>query len=79
MKKLLPLMLIGLAACTMQPQLTLEEKLAGKSPDEKREILLKECKEEAAWKTPGRYGHNSSSHIKRMQAICEAMHNVTAK
>lgn len=43
---LLP-MIIGLSACVDQPTPTLEEKLAGKTPQERQEILRLACLNEA--------------------------------
>jgi hypothetical protein len=48
MKKYLPLIIsIALAACDTSPRPTLEERLAGKSPEERREILRVACLNEA--------------------------------
>jgi hypothetical protein len=40
-------LVIGLSACADQPAKTLDEKLAGKTPAEKQEILRLECLNEA--------------------------------
>jgi hypothetical protein len=58
------------AACVHQP--TLEEKVAGMTPAQKKEFLLKECKKEAVQYrrfTTFKY----KEHVKRMKEICEKM------
>lgn len=48
MRAYLPLIMsLALAACGSPPSPTLEEKLAGKSPEERREILRVACLDEA--------------------------------
>lgn len=64
------MLLLG-SACASQP--TLEEKLAGKTPDQQKEILLQECKEEAPGGrvTPA---NAYKSHVERMSELCTKMY-----
>ena len=64
--------LLGLtSACVQQP--TLEEKLAGKTPAQRKEILLQECKEEAP---RGRKTNviPHKKHVENMAELCGKMH-----
>lgn len=74
-----------LTACASQPEKTLEEKLAGKSPEERQEILRLEClntAEHAA--NPPRKNHNGhrghrhtdSADTKRLKDICREMNEL---
>lgn len=58
-------------ACVQQP--TLEEKLAGKTPEQRKELLLQECKEEAP---RGRRTNvlPYKKHVNNMTEICNKMH-----
>ncbi len=71
-----------LAACTAQPEQTLSEKLEGKTPEERQEILRLACLNEAehTGNKPRRAttGHRSHRHgdsvqTKRMKDICREM------
>lgn len=70
----LPIALLAaalLSACTTYSD-TLEQKLAGKSPQEKRVILAQECRQEIE---AGLKPDNESNvrHFERMRKICEEM------
>ncbi len=70
----LPIALLAaafLSACTTYSD-TLEQKLAGKNPDEKRIILAQECRQEIE---AGLKPDNESNvrHFDRMRKICEEM------
>jgi curli biogenesis system outer membrane secretion channel CsgG len=60
-----------LSACTTYSD-TLEQKLAGKSPEQKRTILAQECRQEIE---AGLNPDNESNvrHFERMRKICEEM------
>jgi outer membrane biogenesis lipoprotein LolB len=60
-----------LSACTTYSD-TLEQKLAGKSPEQKRTILAQECRREIE---SGLKPDNESNvrHFERMRKICEEM------
>lgn len=60
-----------LSACTTYSD-TLEQKLAGKSPEQKRTILAQECRQEIE---SGLKPDNESNvrHFERMGKICEEM------
>ncbi len=75
MRSLSAVILMGLAlnACTTTNYSdTLEQKLAGKKPQEKKVILAQECSNEIA---EGLKLNNSANivHSKRMAEICEEM------
>lgn len=60
-----------LSACTTYSD-TLEQKLAGKTPEEKRVILAQECRQEI---NAGLKPENPANvrHFERMRKICEEM------
>lgn len=60
-----------ISACVHQP--TLEEKLAGKTPSQRKEILLQECKGEAP---RGRRTNilPYKKHVESMNKLCSKMH-----
>ena len=65
------MLVILTSACVHQP--TLEEKLAGKTPAQRKEILLQECKEE----TPRGRTTNIlpyKKHVESMDKLCSKMH-----
>ena len=57
--------------CVQQP--TIEEKLAGKTPEQRKELLLQECKEEAS---RGRRTNvlPYKKHVQHMDELCNKMH-----
>lgn len=61
-----------LTACAPIYSDTLEQKLAGKSPDQQRAMLAQECSQEikAGLKTQG---EANVQHFERMRKICEEM------
>lgn len=60
-----------LSACTTYSD-TLDAKLAGKSPEQKRIILAQECRQEIeAGVKPG--NESNVRHFERMRKICEEM------
>lgn len=63
------LSLLVLSACAAQP--TLQEKLAGKSPAERKAVLLDACLSEAHYKTSR--PHNSKAHKRHLKVLCEEM------
>jgi hypothetical protein len=65
------LLIMGLTACTAP---TLEERLAGKTGEDRETELHNACIQRANYPTPG--GHDASyvGHEGRMWAICDAMH-----
>jgi hypothetical protein len=89
MKFLLPLTfsaaLILLSACAAQtPPPTLQEKLAGKSPEERQEVLRLSCLNEADWqknqamrnksgKVRSAYAHRYYPEVSQMKALCREM------
>lgn len=81
MKKLLLVsMFVGLAACTSTPQQTLQEKLQGKSPAERKEILRLACLNEAEQtvqpnRRSGRYRyvHIYTKQESETKALCRQM------
>lgn len=68
---LIALFAFSLTSCKAS---TLEERLAGKTGDERETELHNACVQRANYPTPG--GHDSSyvGHESRMWAICDAMH-----
>ncbi len=71
MKNLLfALAALSLAACTPSPEPSLQEKLAGKSPEERRAILARECYREV--NRSGRTGHPADGvHTYTLLRICD--------
>ncbi len=74
MRNLSAVILVGLAlsACTTNYSDTLEHKLAGKSPQEKKVILAQECSQEIQAGLRPKDEANVR-HFERMQKICEEM------
>lgn len=80
---MLMLLMTGLlAACAAQPEQTLSEKLDGKTPEEKQEVLRLACLNEAehTGNKPRRattghrsHRHGDSAQTKRMKDICREM------
>ena len=75
---------LALGACTSQPPPTLDEKLAGKTPGEKREVLRVACLNEAEHlgnetkeiRTPhGVKLDQSTPQTRRLKEICRAMYD----
>lgn len=68
------MLIISLSACIKAP--TLDERLAGKTGDERKKEAYYACIQRAHSKIPG--GHSSSyiGHESRMATICDAMHKV---
>jgi hypothetical protein len=86
MKKLLLIsMVMGLSACVSTPSPTLSEKLQGKSPAERKEILRLTCLNEAeqtiqrVHRPSGRhrYVHHYSREEAEMKALCREMDNLS--
>lgn len=61
-----------LSACTTTYSETLEQKLAGKTPQEKKVILAQECSQEIQAGLKPKDEANMR-HFERMQKICEEM------
>ena len=71
----LPITFLGaalLSGCGPTYSDTLEQKLAGKTPDQQQAILAKECGQEIAADMQPNSKANVD-HSKRMQEICEEM------
>jgi hypothetical protein len=76
------LLTLALSACAAQPEQTLSEKLEGKTPEEKQEVLRLACLNEAEHvgkkprsTTHGHRGHRhgDSAETKRLKDICREM------
>lgn len=76
------LLSLMLTACAVQPEQTLSEKLEGKTPEEKQEILRLACLNEAehtgnrARITGGHHRthrHGDTAQTRRMKEICREM------
>lgn len=75
--------ILALSACTPQPPLSLEEKLAGKSPAEQKEILRVACLNEAEHFTNpsgkvirtvhGAKTTSESEQTRRLKTVCREM------
>lgn len=77
--------LVGLAACASTPQQTLQEKLQGKSPAERKEILRLACLNEAEQTIlpnhrSGRYSyvHIYNKQESETKALCRLMDALSA-
>lgn len=64
--------IIALGGCTTTYRETLEQKLEGKSPAEKRSILAQECGSEIS-KGVKKDNPSNVKHFEKMQKICEEM------
>ncbi len=74
---------LAMTACTPQPPLSLEEKLAGKSPAEQKEILRLACLNEADHFTNpsgkvirtvhGVRSYQESEQTRRLKTVCREM------
>lgn len=88
MKKIITILALALtvSACATQPNLTLEEKLKNKSPEERREVLRLACLNEAEWpiynsakyqsgndKQRRRLKQGYNSEVSEMKALCRKM------
>jgi hypothetical protein len=62
--------LLALAACGPTYHESLDQKLLGKSPDERRAILSQECARQAEG-PPERSDPRYAPHIESMKRICE--------
>lgn len=62
--------LLALAACGPTYHESLDQRLLGKSPDERRAILAQECARQAQ-SPSGSAGERYSPHTESMKRICE--------
>ncbi len=81
-RMIVPLALSLLAGCAQEPPQTLDEKLAGKTPEERQEVLRLECLNEAEHignRPPkrhlSRHAHipRDSEQTQRLKNICRDM------
>ncbi len=66
--------LFGVTACTTSP--TLQEKIAGKSAEERTAIVKQECLDEANRLKNSPKNQRASSHAKKVREICETILSV---
>lgn len=73
--RILILSSLALAACSPTYHDALDQKLAGKTPEERREILSRECAEEAASRLKPPADSRYVTHTESMRRICEEFTN----